>query len=72
MSERIGDWMQVYSGKQFWPLDPRPEEIEIEDIAHSLANMCRFAGHSEKFYSVADHSHRVAEYVPPSLELAGI
>src|SRR5690606_34385280 len=29
--ERFGDWMQVASGRQFWPLDPRAEEIHIED-----------------------------------------
>lgn len=53
---RHGDWMQTYTGRQFWPLDPRPEEIEIEDIAHAIANQCRFAGHCRVFYSVAQHS----------------
>ena len=56
MSERGGDWMQTYSGFQFWPLDPRPEEIHVIDIAHSLANQCRYAGHCREFYSVAQHS----------------
>lgn len=40
--DRIGDWMQTYTGRQFWPIDPRPEEIEIEDIAHALSMMCIF------------------------------
>lgn len=55
-NERIGDWMQTYTGKQFWPLDPRIEEICIEDIAHSLAHQCRYGGHCREFYSVAQHS----------------
>lgn len=54
--ERLGDWMQTYTGRMFWPCDPRPEEIVIEDIAHALANQCRYAGHCKKFYSVAQHS----------------
>jgi hypothetical protein len=62
--ERKGDWIQTFRGLQFWPLDPRPEEILIEDIAHSLSNQCRYAGHTSKFYSVAQHSVMVARIVP--------
>jgi len=57
---RKGDWMQTYTGRQFWPLDPRAEEVCIEDIAHSLSLQCRFAGHCREFYSVAEHSVRVS------------
>ena len=59
MSERVGDWMQVYTGGQFWPLDPRPEEVHIEDIAHALSMICRYNGHVSRFYSVAEHSIHV-------------
>jgi uncharacterized protein len=55
-SQRIGDWIQTFKGIPFWPLDPRAEEIAIEDIAHALSNQCRFSGHVKKFYSVAEHS----------------
>lgn len=55
--------MQVYSGKPFYPNDPRPEDINIEDIAHSLSNQCRFNGHTHTFYSVAEHSVLVAKMV---------
>lgn len=60
---RRGDWMQLYSGKQFWPMDPRSDEIEIEDIAHSLSMQCRYAGHCLKFYSVAEHSVHIAQWL---------
>lgn len=53
---RQGDWMQTVSGKAFWPIDPRPEELDIDDIAHALSMMCRYGGHVSKFYSVAEHS----------------
>lgn len=70
--ERRGNWMQTFTGRQFWPLDPRPDEVEIEDIAHALANACRFAGHCERFYSVAEHSVLVSLVVPPHLAKAAL
>lgn len=54
--ERIGNWMQTYTGRQYWPLSPRPEDVHIEDIAHALSLMCRYSGHCINFYSVAEHS----------------
>ncbi len=47
--ERYGDWIQTYTGKQFWPLDPRPEDVDIEDIANALSNLGRYAGHTTAF-----------------------
>lgn len=61
--ERIGDWMQTYTGRKFWPMDPRSDEIFIEDIAHSLSLQCRYAGHCLRFYSVAEHSVHLARHL---------
>jgi len=58
--ERFGDWSQTFTGGMFWPLDPREEEVCLDDIAHSLALQCRFAGHCRVPYSVAEHSVRVS------------
>lgn len=60
-----GNWMQTYTGRQFFPLDPLPEEVDILDIAHALSNMCRYAGHCDRFYSVAEHSVYVSQVVDP-------
>lgn len=60
MVTRRGNWMQTFTGRQFWPLDPRAEEVCIEDIAHSLSMQCRYAGHSIRFYSVAEHCVHIA------------
>ncbi len=70
--ERYGDWMQTYTGKKFWPIDPRPEEIDIKDIAHALSMMCRYNGHCRKFYSVAEHSFIVSHFVPEEFALWGL
>jgi hypothetical protein len=66
------EWVQTYSGRVFWPLDPKVEEIDIEDIAHSLSNQCRFSGHSLKFYSVSEHSCRVSVLCKPENALWGL
>lgn len=52
----VGDWVETYTAKRFWPLDPRPEDICIEDIAHGLALNCRYGGQCTYMYSVALHS----------------
>ena len=65
---RCGDWIQTFTGRQFWPLDPHVDEIYIEDIAHSLSMQCRFTGHSLRFYSVAEHSVLVSYAVPAATQ----
>lgn len=57
---RNGDFMQTATGRKFWPLDPRVEEVFIEDIAHSMSLQCRYAGHCLRFYSVAEHCVLIA------------
>lgn len=60
---RADNWIETYTGRQFWPLNPRPEEVAIEDIAHALSLVCRYTGHCREFYSVAEHSVRVSYQV---------
>ena len=62
-----GGWIRVRSGRTVNPLTATPEDIELEDIAHALAMMCRFNGHSEIFYSVAAHSVMVSYLMAASL-----
>ena len=56
-----GPWIETYTGKKFGLLDPQPESICVEDIAHALSNQCRYTGHTKRFYSVAEHSCYVCE-----------
>lgn len=51
----------TYTGEVFDLLTPKPEMVRIEDIAHSLAYQCRYAGHTREFYSVAQHCVLMAE-----------
>lgn len=61
--QRKGDWCQTFTGRAIYPLDMRPEDIDLRDIAHSLALQCRFTGHCRVPYYVADHSLRVLKAV---------
>lgn len=71
-TSRHGSWIQTYTGIQFWPMDPRPEEINILDIAHALSMLCRFNGHCNRFYSVAEHCVHVSTIVAPEFQLWGL
>lgn len=57
------DWIVTYTGRKFWLENPKPESFHIRDIAHSLANQCRFTGHVRRFYSIAEHSVRMVRFV---------
>lgn len=46
----------IHSGILFDVFNPKKEDIREVDIAHALSNLCRYGGHSPKFYSVAQHS----------------
>jgi uncharacterized protein len=64
-----GDWIQTAHGRQFWPIDPRSDEVFIDDIAHALSMLCRFGGHCLHFYSVAEHSVLLSRAAPPEYKL---
>lgn len=52
--------IQTYSGAAYDFAAPDPAAINLDDIAHALSNACRFAGHTKRFYSVAEHCVRVS------------
>jgi uncharacterized protein len=53
---------QTFTGRIVNPTRLNPDDICDEDIAHALSQICRFAGHTKKFYSVAQHSVYVSMY----------
>lgn len=58
-----GDWIQTFSGKRFKPLRPDPDLICIEDIAHALSLICRYAGHCISLESVAEHCVLISDAI---------
>lgn len=55
------DYIDTFSGRKIYVLNPDPNEIVIEDIAHALSLITRFGGHTTRFYSVAQHSIYVSQ-----------
>ena len=62
----LDSYTSTFTGRQFWPLDPRPEDVDIRDIARALSMQCRWGGHVRIFYSVAQHCVSVARHCPVS------
>jgi len=71
-NDRKGQFIQTYSGKQFYPTDPQIDDINIIDIAQALSNVCRFAGHALCHYNVAQHSTLVSRNVSERAALFGL
>lgn len=68
----VEPWIQTYTGKKFDLLNPDFNSICIEDITHSLSNICRYTGHVKSFYSVAQHSVLASMSVPEEDALSGL
>ena len=71
----MSDYITTYTGKHFEPLNPNPEKICIEDIAHALSMICRGNGHVSTFWSVGEHciccaKEAVARKLPDRMVLA--
>ncbi|EHX22395.1 hypothetical protein ECDEC12A_5375, partial [Escherichia coli DEC12A] len=57
-------FIKTFSGKHFYYDKINKDDIDINDIAVSLSNICRFAGHLSHFYSVAQHAVLCSQLVP--------
>lgn len=68
---RKGTWSQTHSGRRFWILDPRADEVEAEDICHGLAGIARYnaATKGNVKYSVAQHCTIGSYFVDPKYAL---
>lgn len=53
--------VETFTGKFVDVSDPQVDTICVEDIAHSLSNICRYGGHCRHRYSVAQHAVFVSE-----------
>lgn len=65
-------WILTNQGQRFELIDPSPDMVHPADIAHSLAHLCRFNGHTGTHYSVAQHCYLASELVAPEHQLAAL
>lgn len=64
--------IRTYSGLLVDVLNPETDNFQIEDIAHALSQLCRYGGHSPRFYSVAQHSYLCARMAPVKLQMQAL
>jgi hypothetical protein len=55
--------IETASGRFMDLLQPAPDAIDPDDLAHALGMTCRYGGHVVRFYSVAEHVLLVADLV---------
>jgi len=65
-------WIQTYTGKQYFYLNPTPDSIDILDIARSLSMIPRFLGHLNRNYSVGQHSLYVSRMISAEAAFWGL
>ena len=70
--EQTKSCISVYDGEYFDLLEPDRSVYSVETIAHALAHLCRYTGHVNRFYSVAEHSVLVSLAVPKKFALEGL
>jgi 5'-deoxynucleotidase YfbR-like HD superfamily hydrolase len=70
--EQTPSCISVYDGEYFDFLDPDSSVYTVATIAHALSNLCRYTGHVNRFYSVAEHSVLVSLSVPKKFALEGL
>lgn len=69
------NWLQTYQGTAFCPTDPNPDfnACDIRSQVRAMSMLCRYGGHVNRFYSVAEHAVRVSRRVESRmLELEGV
>ena len=74
-TQTIAPWIQTSDGSQFWLDGSGSSTVTAPELAIALSRIPRFGGHFKpavEFYSVAEHSVRVAEILPDDLKLAGL
>lgn len=62
----------VNSGRFFKYNKPHQDDITIDDIVCSLSKICRYAGNTNEFYSVAQHCCHVSDACPDHMKLEGL
>jgi len=72
MTSRSPGSIYTFTGRWFYPINPKSVDVDVEDIAHALSLKCRWTGHCSRLYSVAEHSIRVSNVAVAFAVLDGV
>lgn len=72
MTQQTKSSITTLSGRLFDILKPEEYEFDVEEIGTALSNLCRYTGHVNRFYSVAEHSVLVSRIVPDRVALSAL
>ncbi len=68
-----GSWIWTIGGRRFELASPTAEMVNVGEIGHALARLCRFVGHIRpQMYSVAQHCLEVSQRCPTGMEGWGL
>ena len=56
-------WTHTSRGRALDLLDPKADDIDLDEVALALSNQCRYAGCIRHFYSVAEHCVLLARWL---------
>jgi hypothetical protein len=62
-------WVQTASGKRVDLLTPSADQIDFKDVSWALSRIGRFNGHTNRFYSVAQHCLIMSQVVPAEIAI---
>ncbi len=55
-------WIETLSGRRFHFENPRVDDVDLYDVATVLSRLCRYNGHTIRWYSVAEHCCLMADW----------
>lgn len=70
-------WTHTSRGRALDLINPQPDDVDLDEVARSLGNQCRYNGCVRRFYSVAEHSVLIARWLrdqgeSPEVVLGGL
>jgi 5'-deoxynucleotidase YfbR-like HD superfamily hydrolase len=65
-------WIQLNSGRKWWVLNPKVEDVDPVDVFHALAGKPRFGAHTDRHFTVGQHLLIVVKLVPPEYAYEGL
>lgn len=54
--QKVKSYITTWTGKKFDFMNVSSKNVDVKDIVHALPKLTRYVGHTDRFYSVGEHS----------------